>query len=59
MDHEEEKFDEIRQLNSKFTRFIVWNVIVTVLFIIPACLAIIWIGFNLITASHEINQTLK
>ena len=59
MEDDLEKINQLRQINAKISRFMVWHVIVCMLFVIPACLVIIVVGFNVLSAASEIATSFK
>ena len=59
MEDDLEKINQLRQINAKISRFMVWHVIVCMLFVIPACLVIIVVGFYVLSAASEIATSFK
>lgn len=58
MNYDLEKFNELRQIRKELSS-IAWMVFVALLFIIPACIVIVWIGADMLHANHELAKVLK
>lgn len=56
MNHELETFQELRQINAKLSRLMVLVAVISILFVVPACLVIIWIGLNLAGLAVELSK---
>jgi hypothetical protein len=58
MNYDLEKFNELRQIRKELSS-IAWMIFVSLFFIVPACIVIVWIGSEMLYANHELAKLLK